>query len=73
MSNPFENIEKNYCNIPLEDIEIAMQDHGGFCLICGNEAYGVEPDARNYQCEADYCGEMAVFGAEEIILMGNVK
>jgi hypothetical protein len=29
--------------------------------------HGVEPDARNYLCEA--CGERRVFGAEEILLM----
>jgi hypothetical protein len=38
----------------------------GFCLICGNEAEGVEPDARNYTCEA--CGVDQVFGAEELLV-----
>jgi hypothetical protein len=23
-------------------------DHSGFCLACGAQAYGVEPDARRY-------------------------
>ena len=39
----------------------------GFCLACGDEAYGVEPDARKYKCES--CGELKVYGAEEIVLM----
>lgn len=39
----------------------------GFCLACGADRDGVEPDARNYRC--DECGQMAVFGAEEIMLM----
>jgi hypothetical protein len=26
---------------------------------------GVEPDARNYECEA--CGERAVYGAQELL------
>ena len=39
----------------------------GFCLACGEDAYGVEPDARGYECEA--CGARAVFGAEEILIM----
>lgn len=42
-------------------------DHLGFCLACGDEAYGVEPDARKYKCES--CGELRVYGAEEIVLM----
>jgi len=36
----------------------------GFCIACGADAYGVEPDARRYVCEA--CGEKAVYGAEEL-------
>ena len=42
-------------------------DNPGFCLGCGNEAEGVEPDAREYLCEA--CGEHRVYGAEELLLM----
>ena len=43
----------------------------GFCLACGEEAYGVEPDAIHYECEN--CGADEVFGAEEILLMGEVE
>jgi predicted RNA-binding Zn-ribbon protein involved in translation (DUF1610 family) len=39
----------------------------GFCLACGAEAYGVEPDARKYKCED--CGANKVYGAEELLLM----
>ena len=42
-------------------------DNPGFCLICGHESEGVEPDARNYECES--CGAEQVFGAEELMLM----
>lgn len=45
-------------------------DMGGWCLACGNEAYGVEPDARKYPCES--CGEKAVYGAQEALIMGRV-
>jgi len=41
-------------------------DNPGFCVRCGADAEGVEPDARNYAC--DTCGEDAVFGAEELLL-----
>lgn len=39
----------------------------GFCVRCGHEQDGCEPDARRYECEE--CGERAVFGASEIVLM----
>jgi hypothetical protein len=49
----------------MEAIEL---DEGiGFCTACGEQAYGCEPDARNYTCEA--CGKKKVFGAEELLLM----
>ena len=43
------------------------EDSMGFCVECGAEAYGVEPDARKYECES--CGARAVYGAEELLLM----
>ena len=39
----------------------------GFCLACGDEAYGVEPDARKYECES--CGKNKVYGAQELLFM----
>jgi hypothetical protein len=47
---------------------IEADDNLGFCLACGAEAYGVEPDARRYTCES--CGKPRVYGAEELLLMG---
>jgi len=41
-------------------------DDPGFCLMCGAEASGVEPDARRYECEA--CGEKQVYGSEELLV-----
>lgn len=56
---------------PLEQIEDAIEEGTiGFCIICGEEHYGVEPDAREYPCEV--CGTNSVYGAEEILLMGLV-
>jgi predicted RNA-binding Zn-ribbon protein involved in translation (DUF1610 family) len=54
----------------LEQFE-EMQDVGGFCIACGEEAYQVEPDARKYKC--DSCGEHEVYGAEELLMIGLVK
>lgn len=41
-------------------------DNPGFCVACGNEQEGCEPDARRYECEA--CGEKQVYGAEELLM-----
>lgn len=38
----------------------------GFCLACGADAYGVEPDATGYPCES--CGKLEVYGAEEVLI-----
>ena len=38
----------------------------GFCVKCGADAEGVEPDARKYECES--CGEPGVYGAEELLI-----
>jgi hypothetical protein len=46
----------------------ASENNSGFCLACGDEADGVEPDARKYQCSS--CNAFKVYGAEELILMG---
>ena len=58
----------------LGDITAAIErqmfglDNPGFCLSCGEEQEGCEPDARGYECES--CGERKVYGAEEVLLMG---
>lgn len=59
--------------IQLSEIEYASlaEDYGGFCIACGEEAYGVEPDARKYQCES--CGVRAVYGAEELLIRGVIQ
>ena len=47
------------------------EENGGACIRCGAEAYGVEPDARKYECEN--CGELGVYGLEELLIMGYVN
>jgi hypothetical protein len=60
-------------SITAERVQAACQaydetiDNTGFCVKCGADAEGCEPDARGYRCEA--CGEMAVYGAQEVALM----
>lgn len=43
----------------------------GFCTKCGLDHYGIEPDARKYQCEE--CGTPTVYGAPELLIMGFVQ
>ena len=47
---------------------VESDENIGFCLDCGEEHSGIEPDARRYECEA--CGAPNVYGAEEILMMG---
>ncbi len=68
-------LERKYWHKKLTDDEIMAAaerrqmtlDDPGFCLICGLEHLGVEPDARNYSCEG--CGAEQVFGVEELVLV----
>ena len=44
---------------------LERDDYTGFCLGCGSERDGCEPDARRYECYD--CGENKVWGAEELL------
>jgi len=54
--------------LDLDEVMEAVEadDLLGFCTECGEIAYGVEPDAREYECEV--CEARAVYGAEECLL-----
>ena len=56
-------------NQVLEAIE--ADEYIGFCLHCGSEHYGIEPDAERYEC--DDCGQAKVYGAEQCLLIGATK
>jgi hypothetical protein len=65
---------KNSENFPTwEQLESMLQndDCENFCLACGEEAYGVEPDAEKYECEC--CGEREVYGSHNVLIMGAFK
>lgn len=47
---------------------IEQDSNVGFCLACGCDADGIEPDARKCHCEV--CDADKVYGAEELLLMG---
>ena len=43
----------------------AEDDNLGFCVRCGAEVAGIEPDA--HRCTCDVCGAPCVYGAEELL------
>jgi hypothetical protein len=60
-------------HIPTTDqLEISISDGFGVCTSCGEmTAEVVERDAKNLPCE--HCNENAVYGASEMVFMGEVK
>ena len=63
------NVHASVTQDRVMDAVTAMQtslDNIGFCILCGCESEGVEPDARNYTCES--CGAQQIFGAEELLM-----
>ena len=47
--------------------QMTTLDNPGLCVACGEDADGCEPDARKVTCEC--CGEEAVYGAQELLLL----
>jgi hypothetical protein len=66
-SNP--SLRRLYAKLTLDQVmEAAEKNDGtGFCIACGEEASGVEPDAHEYECES--CGAKKVYGAEELLIL----
>lgn len=52
----------------VSESELYQDRNVGFCLACGSEQDGCEPDARKYTC--DSCGKPKVYGLEELAVMG---
>ena len=52
-----------------EGVRVSMfgDEMSGVCVKCGEDAYGVEPDAEGYRCES--CSARAVYGWEQIGLL----
>jgi hypothetical protein len=52
-----EAVERQMCSL----------DNPGFCIVCGVDIEGVDPDTRGAECES--CGaESGVYGAEELLI-----
>lgn len=48
--------------------EIFLGRDLGFCVACGADTDGVEPDTRKRRCSS--CGEFSVYGLEELVVRG---
>lgn len=61
--------KKPHPSITFEVIERAISDDNnlGYCVVCGHEHDGLEPDARNVECQN--CSVLQVYGAAEILIM----
>lgn len=63
---------KLHHSITLRKLEKAVRsemfglENPGFCIACGSEHGGCEPDAREYPCGS--CGKKTVYGAQEIMM-----
>lgn len=57
--------------IDMDDIIGAAEENIGFCLSCGADQYGCEPDTERRKCEN--CGDLQVYGAEQIVVMGRAE
>lgn len=55
--------------IPTEKLLAAIEadSYLGFCLHCGAEVYGVEPDAKEYEC--DVCKKCECLRCRENLLI----
>ena len=64
---------KMHSSITLDRVAEAVEreeitlDNPGFCICCGCDAEGVEPDARGYTC--DECGQLGVYSASELLIV----
>ena len=67
--------QEHHKSLTLARVEHAVKremfglDDPGFCLKCGEEQGGCEPDAEGYKCEE--CGTNTVYGAMEVLFRGN--
>lgn len=70
---PKENPMRIHSSITNERLLAAVEsqfttlDNPGFCIACGVEQGGCEPDAECYQCEA--CGAHKVYGTEQLLII----
>lgn len=62
-----------FVSFEMSQDEFHEADEGsiGYCIRCGSDCDGCEPDARRYRCEA--CSKTSVYGTQELLIMGLVE
>ncbi len=58
--------------VSMADLQNDMADEG-ICLACGHRQGGCEPDAREYKCENEDCGQNKVYGLQEAMMMDAIE
>jgi hypothetical protein len=53
------------------DYKQLADDYQGLCMVCGSTKDSCEPDAEHYECGC--CEEKAVFGIEQLVIMGKIQ
>ena len=66
MKNIHTSITKEQLHNAVEE-QMFGTENPGFCISCGANHDGCEPDAREYPCYE--CGKKKVFAAEELMMM----
>lgn len=66
-----KGIEKKKFVVTQEEYESLSESYQGICLECGEVRDNCEPDAEKYECES--CGELKVYGAEQMLIMGRLE
>lgn len=60
----------DFISFTAEDLANMQIEDAGACINCGEWAYNVDADAQHYECTN--CGEMEVYGSEELVIMGLI-
>lgn len=68
----FERPKPKKFEVSMADLQNDMADEG-ICLACGHRQGGCEPDAREYKCENEDCGENKVYGLQEAMIMDAIE
>jgi rRNA maturation endonuclease Nob1 len=72
VSQASEHASTDRVSMTVAEFEEACDAYQGFCTNCRKiTSDGVEPDAREYECES--CGERTVYGAEETLFMDLIE
>lgn len=63
-------MNQDFLTFPEDVLQELEDEDAGICVLCGEKASNVEPDAAGYECTN--CGEMTVYGPEELVIRGLI-